>query len=93
MASMDPKLNKDSVNDRRALVFDFDTYRPQLAQNALTHEQETILLRTLWLIMIAVVDLRLGLHPAPQRADGVGDIPLDQLLAAMLTSSEENAQN
>lgn len=86
MMDADQEFNTTGESDRRALVFDPEAYRPHLAEYDLTPEQEKALLEAVWSVIVAVVDLRFR----QSAADATTDIPLDRILAAMLTSPQEN---
>lgn len=90
-AEQHPTISSES--GRRALVFDVDAYRPRLSEFALTPDQEQELLQALWSVMVTIVDLRFRMHPVQQANGDAADIPLDQILAAMLASPEENSNN
>ncbi|MBR2689340.1 MAG: hypothetical protein IKE42_15945 [Aquamicrobium sp.] len=93
MENKDQERGDASETSWRPLVFDADAYRPYLATFKLTPEQEQELLQTLWSVIVTVVDMRFRLHPIQQANGAAGDIPLDQILAAMLISQEENPNN
>lgn len=93
MMDAEQHLTISSERGRRAFVFDADAYRPHLAEFALTPEQELELLQALWSILVAVADLRFRMHPLQHANGDTTDIPLDQILGAMLASPEENPNN